>query len=41
MKNLQWKIILVLALTAVAIYGIYPLDKKIKLGLDLKGGIHL
>ncbi|HSP07087.1 MAG TPA: protein translocase subunit SecD [Acidobacteriota bacterium] len=41
MKNLQWKIILVLALTAIAIYGIYPPDKKIKLGLDLKGGIHL
>lgn len=41
MKNLQWKVILVLVLTAIAIYGIYPLDKKIKLGLDLKGGIHL
>lgn len=41
MKNLQWKIILVLALTALSIYGIYPPEKKIKLGLDLKGGIHL
>ena len=41
MKNLQWKILLVLALTAIAIYGIYPPQKKIKLGLDLKGGIHL
>jgi preprotein translocase subunit SecD len=41
MKNLQWKILLVLALTAISIYGILPLQKKIKLGLDLKGGIHL
>src|SRR5262249_15159996 len=41
MKNLQWKILLVLALTAIGIYGIYPPEKKIKLGLDLKGGIHL
>jgi preprotein translocase subunit SecD len=41
MKNLQWKLLLVLALTAIGIYGIYPPDKKIKLGLDLKGGIHL
>jgi preprotein translocase subunit SecD len=41
MKNLQWKILLVLALTAIAIYGITPPEKKIKLGLDLKGGIHL
>lgn len=41
MKNLQWKLLLVLALTAIAIYGIYPPDKKLKLGLDLKGGIHL
>jgi preprotein translocase subunit SecD len=41
MKNLQWKILLVLALAAIAIYGIYPPHDKIKLGLDLKGGIHL
>ena len=41
MKNLQWKILLVLALTAIAAYGIYPPEKRIKLGLDLKGGIHL
>ncbi len=41
MKNLQWKIILVVALAAIAAYGIYPPEKRIKLGLDLKGGIHL
>jgi preprotein translocase subunit SecD len=41
MKNVKWKLILVLALTAIAIYGIYPPQKKVRLGLDLKGGIHL
>ena len=41
MKNLQLKIILVVILAGIAIYGIYPPDKKIKLGLDLKGGVHL
>lgn len=41
MKNLQWKIILVLVLAGIAIYGIYPPQKKIRLGLDLKGGVHL
>jgi preprotein translocase subunit SecD len=41
MKNLKWKVIVVIALTALAIWGIYPPQKKIRLGLDLKGGIHL
>src|SRR5215471_5234130 len=41
MTNLRWKVILVLVLAAIAVYGIYPPNKKIKLGLDLKGGIHM
>jgi len=41
MKDNRWKIILVLILTAISIYGIYPPKDKIRLGLDLKGGIHL
>jgi preprotein translocase subunit SecD len=41
-KNLQWKAILTLAVIAGAIVLAYPFnDKKIKRGLDLKGGIHL
>lgn len=40
-KNLQWKIILVLVLVGAAIYIVIPPAQKIKLGLDLKGGIHL
>jgi preprotein translocase subunit SecD len=41
-KNLQWKVILVLAVIAGAVFLAYPFnDAKIKRGLDLKGGIHL
>lgn len=40
-KNLQWKVILVVAILALSIFFIYPPSQKIKLGLDLKGGIHL
>ena len=41
-KNLQWRVILSLAVIAGAIILAYPFnDKKIRRGLDLKGGIHL
>src|SRR4030067_3607811 len=41
-KNLQWKVILTLAVIAGAILLAYPFnDTKIKRGLDLKGGIPL
>jgi preprotein translocase subunit SecD len=40
-KGLRWKILLTLAITAGAIVISYPVTKKIKLGLDLKGGMHL
>ncbi len=40
-KNLQWKAALILVVTALSIWVFYPLQEKIKLGLDLKGGIHL
>jgi preprotein translocase subunit SecD len=40
-KALRWKILLVAGLTALAIFLAYPPSKKIKRGLDLKGGIHL
>jgi len=40
-KGLQWKLILTLAVTALAIFLFFPPKDKIKLGLDLKGGIHL
>jgi preprotein translocase subunit SecD len=41
-KNLQWKVVLTLVVIVGAIFLAYPFnDKKIKRGLDLKGGIHL
>jgi preprotein translocase subunit SecD len=40
-KNLQWKVILTLVLIAGALFVSYPPGSKVKLGLDLKGGIHL
>jgi preprotein translocase subunit SecD len=41
-KNLQWKVVLTVAVIALAIFLAFPFnDTKIKRGLDLKGGIHL
>ena len=37
---LDWRTILILALILLSLWGLTPLD-KIKLGLDLKGGMHL
>jgi preprotein translocase subunit SecD len=40
-KRLGWKLILTILVVFLAIYLAFPLRDKIKLGLDLKGGIHL
>ena len=40
-KNLQWKIILVVAVIALSVFLAYPPGKKIQYGLDLQGGKHL
>ncbi|MBE0460411.1 MAG: protein translocase subunit SecD [Candidatus Aminicenantes bacterium] len=40
-KNLRWKIALVFGVIALSLYLSYPPKEKIKLGLDLKGGMHL
>jgi len=40
-KGLRWKILLTLAVLAISLIVAYPIQKKIKLGLDLKGGMHL
>lgn len=40
-KNLQWKALSVVALIGLSIWKIYPPQKTINLGLDLKGGMHL
>jgi preprotein translocase subunit SecD len=40
-KNLQWKALLILAVTGLSIWAFVPPEEKINLGLDLRGGIHL
>lgn len=40
-KRLIYKIILILAVIGVCAYFAFPLNKRINLGLDLKGGMHL
>ena len=41
MKNLRWRVLTTLVIMGLAIWAIYPPDQKIKLGLDLQGGVHL
>jgi preprotein translocase subunit SecD len=40
-KNLRWRAIAILAVVAISIWGFYPPGKKVRLGLDLQGGVHL
>jgi len=40
-KRLGWKLTLTILVVLLAVYLAFPLRDKIKLGLDLKGGIHL
>ncbi len=47
MKNLRWKIVTILVLVALAVFAFWPpFDQgdrpgRVRLGLDLKGGVHL
>lgn len=40
-RRIGWRVILILLIVFFAIYSIYPPSETIKLGLDLKGGMHL
>ena len=40
-KRLTYKIIFILAVVGLSVYFAFPLQKRINLGLDLKGGMHL
>ncbi|HNQ81252.1 MAG: protein translocase subunit SecD [Acidobacteriota bacterium] len=40
-KGLRWKVLLTLGALGLSLFLALPLKEKIKLGLDLKGGIHL
>ncbi len=40
-KTLQWKLLVVVAVAALSALAIYPVEERIRLGLDLKGGVHM
>ena len=40
-KSLLWRGLLILGVTAIMAAVAWPIDEKIKLGLDLRGGMHL
>jgi preprotein translocase subunit SecD len=40
-KDLRWRIILIVVIIGACLWAIIPPDKKIRLGLDLKGGAHM
>ncbi len=40
-RNLQWRILITLAIIGFSLWGMLPLKEKINLGLDLQGGMHL
>src|SRR5678816_4027006 len=40
-KNLRWKVLIILGVVALAVWSFYPPSQQLRLGLDLKGGVHL
>ncbi|NOZ63943.1 MAG: protein translocase subunit SecD [Caldiserica bacterium] len=40
-KSIAWRIVLTVVLAGISIWSFYPPEKKIKRGLDLKGGMNL
>ena len=34
-KNLRWKLVVILGVIGLSVWGFYPLDEKVNLGLDL------
>lgn len=40
-RNLKWKALLIAAIAVWSVWSMLPLNKKINLGLDLQGGMHL
>ncbi len=40
-NKVLYKALLILAIVGISVYFAFPLDKRINLGLDLKGGMHL
>ena len=41
MKNMQWRLGLIAVVIGLSVWAFVPPSQKVKLGLDLKGGVHL
>ena len=40
-KNTQWKLLAIVAVAVLSAWAIYPPGERIRLGLDLEGGVHM
>jgi preprotein translocase subunit SecD len=40
-KNLRWKLLTIVAINVIFVWAFYPPSERVRLGLDLKGGVHL
>ena len=40
-KSLRWRVLAILAVVVIGAWAVYPPKDKVRLGLDLKGGVHL
>src|SRR5215831_10303689 len=40
-KNLRWRVLVIIGVIALCVWMVYPPSQTIRLGLDLKGGVHL
>ena len=40
-RNIQWKLLAIIAVAGLSVWAMYPPQEKIRLGLDLEGGVHM
>ena len=40
-RNLQWRALAIVAVAILALWAVYPLEEKVRLGLGLRGRVHL
>ena len=40
-KNLRWKVLSIVGVVVLAVFAVYPPEDRIRLGLDLRGGVHM
>ncbi|HAF51084.1 MAG TPA: protein translocase subunit SecD, partial [Synergistaceae bacterium] len=40
-KRERWQLTFVAVIVVVALFSVFPIQGRVRLGLDLKGGVHL